>query len=75
MPATSAASVDSTVLNINNQPAKCNNAPKKTTGLHGFIKSLTASKSPSTVGYPNGSTDTLNREMVERMEQATQEAV
>jgi hypothetical protein len=62
------------VLNINNQPAKCNNAPKKTTGLHGFIKSLTTSKAPNTVGRPKGSTDTLNRETVERMGQATPEA-
>ncbi len=62
----------------NSQPAKaskCNNAPKKTTTVKGFIASLTASNATNIVGHPKGSTDSFNRDMVEKMEQATQEAI
>jgi hypothetical protein len=68
---TSVASEGTTVSN--NQPAKvskCSNAPKKTTTVKDFIASLIASKAANIVGQPKGSTDSLNREMVEKREQA-----
>jgi hypothetical protein len=68
--AASKSSIDSSSMG-----KKKKHAPKKTTSIKSYLKSLAECDSKNEIGRPKGSTDAYQRDLMEKVEKATQEAV